>query len=271
MSKQRRSSYEPSDTETEGCDGPWIGANHENGGLVSEGLKSVMPRNTSPITMRLNSNRGHSSRFGYEVSSPAKGTKGSPAQRRHNSKSPDRPRRDDGNALALTPLLSLDVQRNVSPFSKAEPARHISPYRLRVEELNLDKNEFVGSRRKQKNRTNSREENGAQPQLLEAIIMTEKANYRRRSVTAPRLRVREKDQKNDSDHRLQSEERTSPPLSNMIQKPKEAAAHIKAPSIGELNEMIAKAKLSTGQIGDHSTIERTDSILPVVSSFLVNT
>lgn len=27
------------DTETEGCDSPWIGANHENGGLVSEGLK----------------------------------------------------------------------------------------------------------------------------------------------------------------------------------------------------------------------------------------
>ncbi|XP_050240929.1 replication factor C subunit 3-like [Quercus robur] len=48
----------------------------------------------------------------------------------------------------------------------------------------------------------------------------------------------------------------------MIQKPKEAAAHIKAPSIGELNEMIAKAKLSTGQIGDDSTIESTDSILP---------
>lgn len=92
--------------------------------------------------------------------------------------------------------------------------------------------------------------------------MTEKANYRRRSVTAPRLRVRGKDQKNDSGHRLQREGRTSPPLSNMIQKPKEAAAHVKAPSIGELNEMIAKAKLSTGQIGDDSTIESTDSILP---------
>ena len=113
MSKQRRSGYELSDTETEACDSPWIGANHEKGGLVSEGLKSVMPRNTSPITMRLNSNRGHSSRFGYEVSSPAKGSKGSPAQRRHNSKSPYRPRRDDGNALDLTPLLSLDVRRNV--------------------------------------------------------------------------------------------------------------------------------------------------------------
>nr|POE45581.1 replication factor c subunit 5 [Quercus suber] len=48
----------------------------------------------------------------------------------------------------------------------------------------------------------------------------------------------------------------------MIQKPKEAAAHIKVPSIGELNEMIAKAKLSTGQIVDDSTIESTDSILP---------
>lgn len=113
MSKQRRSSYEPSDTETEGCDSPCIEANHENKGLVSEGLKSVMPKNTSPITIRLNSNRGHSSRFGYEVSSPAKGSKGSPAQRRHNSKSPYRPRRDDGNALSLTRLLSLDVRRNV--------------------------------------------------------------------------------------------------------------------------------------------------------------
>ncbi|KAK9990366.1 hypothetical protein SO802_025351 [Lithocarpus litseifolius] len=193
--------------------------------------------------MRLNSNRGHSSRFGYEVSSPAKGSKGSPAQRRHNSKSPYRPRRDDSNALSLTRLPSLDVRRNVSPFSKAEPAGHISPYRARVEEHNLDKNEFVGSRRKQKNRTPSREENGAHPQLLEAIRVTEKVNYRRRLVTAPRLRERRT--KKLTGHRLQRDERNSPPLSNMIQKHKEVATHIKAPSIG-----------------DDSIIESTDSNLP---------
>ena len=131
MSKQRRSGYELSDTETEACDSPWIGANHEKGGLVSEGLKSVMPRNTSPITMRLN--RGHSSRFGYEVSSPAKVSKGSPAQRRHNSKSPYRPRRDDGNALDLTPLLSLDVRRNVSVTTQR--TSHFSHLRYTSKEL----------------------------------------------------------------------------------------------------------------------------------------
>ncbi|GMY11473.1 replication factor C subunit 5-like [Fagus crenata] len=81
-------------------------------------------------------------------------------------------------------------------------------------------------------------------------------------MTAPRLRVREKDPKNDSGHKLQREERTSPPLSNMIQKHKEAAAHIKAPSIGELNEMLAKAKLSTGHISNDTIIESMESISP---------
>lgn len=196
MSKQRRSGYEPSDMETEGSESSWFETNHENGVLVSEGLKNMMPRNTSPMIMRLNINGGHHSlRFGYEVSSSANGSKVSPARRRHSSKSPYKPQRDDGNALS--PLPSLDFRRNISPFSKAERERHISPYKPRVEEHNLDKNDFVGSRRKQKNRTPSREENGAHPQLQEVNRVTKKTNYRRRSMTAPRLRVREKDPKND--------------------------------------------------------------------------
>lgn len=196
MSKQRRSGYEPSDMETEGYESSWFETNHENGVLVSEGLKNMMPRNTSPMIMRLNINGGHhSSRFGYEVSSSANGSKVSPARRRHSSKSPYKPQRDDGNALS--PLPSLDFRRNISPFSKAERERHISPYKPQVEEHNLDKNDFVGSRRKQKNRTPSREENGAHPQLQEVNRVTKKTNYRRRSMTAPRLRVREKDPKND--------------------------------------------------------------------------
>lgn len=63
-------------------------------------------------------------------------------------------------------------------------------------------------------------------------------------------------------HKLQREERTSPPLSNMIQKHKEAAVHIKEPSIGELNEMLAKAKLSTGHISNDTIIESMESISP---------
>lgn len=242
--KQSRSGYELSDTENDWHESPWYESNDKNGALGYEGLKNVMPRNTSP--MRLS--RRHSSRFEYEISSPAKGSVASPARRRHSrTKSPYKPTRDDGKALSPQP--GFDFRRNISPLSRAERQRHKSPYKPGVEEHNLDKNDFVGSSRKQNRRTPTREGTGAPPQLHEVNRVSGKTNHRRRSTTAPRLRGREEDPKNDYGHMLQREERNPSPLS-------------KATSIGELNEMIAKAKLSSDHKGNAPIIDSTGSLSP---------
>ena len=238
--KPSRSGYEPSDTENDWHESPWHESNDKNGALG----KNVMLRNTSPMRI----SRRYSSRFEYEVSSPAKGYAASPARRRHSStKSPYKPARDDGKALS--PLPGFEFRRNISPLSRAEDQRHKSPYKSGVEKRNLDKNDFVGSSRKQNRRTPTREGTGAHPQLLEVNRVSEKTNHRRRSATAPRLRVREEDPKKDYGHTLQREERNPSPLS-------------KATSIGELNEMIAKAKLSSDHKGNTLIIDSIGSISP---------
>ncbi|XP_062154375.1 uncharacterized protein LOC133862560 [Alnus glutinosa] len=239
-----RSGYEPSDTENDWHESPWHESNDKNGALGSEGLKNMMPRNTSPMKL----SRRHSSRFEYEVSSPAKASVASPARWKHSStKSPHKPTRDNGKALSPAP--GFDFRRNISPLSRAELQRQKSPYKPGVEEHNLDKNGFVGSSRKQNRRTPTREGTGAHPQLLEVNRVSEKTHHRRRSATAPRARGREEDPKNDYGHMLQREERNPSPLS-------------KATSIGELNEMIAKAKLSSDHKGNAPIIDSTGSFSP---------
>lgn len=230
--KPSRSGYEPSDTENDWHESPWHESNDKNGALG----KNVMLRNTSPMRI----SRRHSSRFEYEVSSPAKGSAASPARRRHSStKSPYKPTRDDGKALS--PLPGFAFRGNVSPLSRAEDQRHKSPYKSGVEERNLDKNDFVGSSRKQNRRTPTIEGTGAHPQLLEVNRVSEKTNHRRRSATAPRLRVKEEDPKKDYGN--------PSPFS-------------KATSIGELNEIIAKAKLSSDHKGNTLIIDSIGSISP---------
>ncbi|KAF5451457.1 hypothetical protein F2P56_026564 [Juglans regia] len=260
-SKQRRSGYEPSDTETDWLESPWRETSHNNGDLDSDqGPKIVMPRNTSPLRF---SRRHHSSRFEHEVSSPP--TKvttsvASPARRRRSSsKSPYKPVRiDDGAGAALSPPMGFQYKRNISPMSRPERDSHVSPYKPRLDERKLDRNDFAGSTRKQNHRTLSRDGNGAHPvQLLEVDrVVGEKTNYRRRSATAPRLR------KNDYGNMLQREESAPSPLPNMVRKHKEAVNHVKTPSVGELNEMIAKAKLSVGLQDNAPVLESIESISP---------
>ncbi|KAK8995608.1 hypothetical protein V6N11_075875 [Hibiscus sabdariffa] len=101
--KQRRSGYEPSDTETE-----WQEHDRKNRTSIlveSDKMVSNLPRNISPLKL----SRRLSSKVEYDNGSPSRT---SPLPRRHNSKSPYRTRRDDG--------------RNVSPLSKSkhENRRH---------------------------------------------------------------------------------------------------------------------------------------------------
>ncbi|KAG6663338.1 hypothetical protein CIPAW_02G019500, partial [Carya illinoinensis] len=249
-SKQRQSGYKPFDRETDWLESPWRETSHINGDLDSDqGPKIVMSRTTNPLKF---SRRHHSSRFEHDVSSPAKVTTSvtSPTQRRRsNSKSPYKPaRRDDG----------FEYERNITPMSRPERESHVSPYKPRLDEHKLDRNDFAGSTRKQHHRTLSRDGNGAHPvQLLEVDrVVGEKANYRCRSATAPRFR------KNDYGNMLQREESATSPLQNMVHKHKEAVNHVKTPSIGELNEMIAKAKLSIGLQDNAHVLESIESISP---------
>lgn len=234
--KPRRSGYEPSDAETDFQETPWHGHNRKiSGGLESEVTKAAeleLARNISPWKH----GRRHSSRFEYDGASTRNDAVASPVHRRTSSKSPYKQRRDDGTVRS--PITGSETHRTISPFSKAERRRHVSPFKSDKEEHDLnDADEIVSSNRKQ--------------------------NQRRRSTTAPRVRARsEVEQQSNYDPTPTKGERTPSPLSKglaitttlgertpspiskaMIQKQRQAP-HTKSPSVGEINDMIANAKLA---------------------------
>lgn len=111
--KQRRSGYEPSDTETEWQESPWHDHNNRNNGtsdlVEADNIKSNLPRNLSPLKL----SRRQIPKVDYDKGSPPRTN---PLLRRHgSSKSPYKTRRDDG--------------RNISPLPKPEHRRHVSPYK----------------------------------------------------------------------------------------------------------------------------------------------
>lgn len=233
--KPQRSGYEPSDAETDFLETPWHGHNRKiSGGLESEVTKAAgleLARNISPWKH----SRRHSSRFEYDGAPTKNDAVADPVHRRTSSKSPYRQRRDDGTVRS--PTTGSETRRNISPLSKAERRRHVSPFKSDKEEHGLnDADEIVSSNRKQ--------------------------NQRRRPTTAPRVRARsEVEQQSNNDPTPTKGERTPSPLSKglartttlgertpspiskaMIQKQR-PAPHTKSPSVGEINEMIANAKL----------------------------
>ncbi|XWS42080.1 hypothetical protein CRYUN_Cryun17cG0138200 [Craigia yunnanensis] len=249
--KQRRSGYEPSDTETEWHESPWHDHNQKNGtsNLVEANeIKSNLPRNTSPLKL----SRRHSSKVEYDKGSPPRT---SPVPRRHSSKSPYKTRIDDG--------------RNISSLSKSEHRRHVSPYKPGREEHKLNNEmgngEVVGLNSKQSRRTQTRVERGAIAQIIEAGRVSEKSNYSRRSVTAPpRQRFREDQRNNILGHgqvEQRGEQTLSPISRNIIRKPREDSL-VKQQSVGEINEMIANAKISRSPIYNAVIFESTESISP---------
>lgn len=250
LSKYRRSGYEPSDTETDFQESPWREHGQSNETLVSEGPRLMefdLQRKTSP----LNLSRRQSSRFELDDSSPRKNNVESPARRRYNSKSPYKPRRDDDDdddeVYSHVPrTLSSDFIGNVSPLSKSVSSRFHSPYEPRREGNNSDEDEIVKPSRKQNQRMSAMEDEGEQPQLLEVTRWTKKPNYSRRSLTAPRQRLR------NYQEFQQKGEKPATLSKAMVQKQTE-------PSIGQINEMVANAKLSRVPESNASISESTDS------------
>jgi replication factor C subunit 3/5 len=115
--KQRRSGYEPSDTETDWQDSPR--RDQKNGAFGPESpIQLDLPRNVSP----LKNSRRFSSRF--DDYSPKKDSVSSPPRRRHSSKSPYKPQRDNRSSEPIP------NQRNVDPLLR----RQISPYKAQRDE-----------------------------------------------------------------------------------------------------------------------------------------
>ncbi|KAK3005143.1 hypothetical protein RJ639_017641, partial [Escallonia herrerae] len=263
--KQRRSGYEPSDTETDWLETPWNEPVKKIADVGSEGPKlgssdPAKARKISPLRL---SRRTTSAMFDQEVTSPVKTAIVSPVRRRH-SKSPHKPRRDDAGAHLPTPGTELrrsvspfsprpgpdvhSVRRNISPFSKSEHWRHVSPYKPTRQNPDLGNDE-----------TNRKGNQGQTNDVTSGA--TETSNYSRRSLSAPRSRQREKNQLINYDHKEQKRsDRTYSPLpKNSFRKEREAALK-NAPSVGEINEIVANAKIAKGPLSNTHILDSTDSI-----------
>ncbi|KAE8664246.1 Isoflavone reductase-like protein 4 isoform 1 [Hibiscus syriacus] len=229
--KQRRSGYEPSDTETE-----WQEHDQKKRTFIlveADKMVSNLPRNISPLKL----SRRNTSKAEYNNGSPPRI---SPLPRRHSSKSPYKTR--------------TAKSRNASPLSKSkrENWRHVSPYNHGREEHKLinemGNGEVAGLYSKQSCRIPTKDEIGTIVQLLEDGRGSENSNYSRRSVTAP--------------PRQNEEWRKLSPISrNMVCKQTEASL-VKQQTVGEMNEMIANAKISRSPMYNASMFESTESISP---------
>ncbi|XP_059623625.1 uncharacterized protein LOC132266682 [Cornus florida] len=281
--KQRRSGYEPSDTETEWneIETPWHNPNKRNGDLGFEGLKMSLDgdRNVSPLkstNMALDGDRNVSplkpswrpAKFEREVRSPTEAAATRLARRSH-SKSPYKPTRDDGNVHSPIPIRNVSPfsskpgsdRKNISPFSKSERRRpHVSPHKPVRENHVLDDKEILGSNRKQNHRQPNKplgtEEKEGHSQPNEISKVSEKLNYSHRSLSASRPKAREKDQQ------MKKGDRAPSPLARGVSLKERETSHTNAPSVGEINEMVANAKVARFPVTDPPTFESTDSISP---------
>ncbi|KGN48844.1 uncharacterized protein LOC101218071 isoform X1 [Cucumis sativus] len=163
-----------------------------------------------------------------------------PGLRRNGGKTPRRPAKDDSVLVML--------QRNISPLSRAERRRHESPFKASGEEIGSSS---MRSRKEEKF-TYSHGSNKT----------SQKPSYSRRSVTAPRLRMKDEHMIAANDL-SQRRERAAPTLkvSSILQQPKEVS-HAKSPSIGEMNELIADGRINRGLALNDPVVESTGSISP---------
>jgi len=302
--KQRRSGYEPSDTETDWQDSPMRDRNNKNGAFGSGSpIQLDLPRNISP----LKNSRRHSSRYDdYST----KDSVSSPPRRRRSSKSPYKTQRDDDGAEPMpnqrnaNPMLRTDSgrqvppfkeqrdeggavspessQRNVSPLTKPDQRRQASPYKVKREDRGAVSPKFSKRNvsplskpeqgrqispykpQRKNQRTPTREERSTHSQFDEDSRLSERLNASRRKTTAPRQRTWGKEQENSHGHKEQKGGRSPSPLSrSMIRRQREReVSHTKAPSVGELNEIVANIKLSKGSMLNATNFESTESIPP---------
>ncbi|KAI7746590.1 hypothetical protein M8C21_005744, partial [Ambrosia artemisiifolia] len=187
--------------------------------------------------------RRHPSKFDPE---------GLPPPRRH-SKSPYRTRRGDRNSRSPTPgRLPLPPGRSVSPFSKSEHRRRVSAFLP----ANLSDNdeESVASY-KPKHRLF---DNGS-------YHTSEEPSYAR-TLSAPRLRSRDKDQQLKSDQWLKRREgrsRTPPSRRSITPQRDKEGNHKSTPSVVEV---VSNAKLVKSPVQCTPVFDSTDSLPDVVSA-----
>ncbi|XP_077220335.1 uncharacterized protein LOC143854333 [Tasmannia lanceolata] len=240
--KQRRSGYEPSDTETDWQESPW----HDLAKIAQDPVRNISP---------LSHNERYSSKLNHDPSESINASKTSPIPKR-NIRSPYKPNVDDDNGNA--PKSGYDPRRTRSPFAVSERRRHISPYKTSREEYDGD---LKGSSHRQNQRQPHKflnsEKNGAPFQVPVASRVGEKSNYGHRSVSAPKFRERQKEQqiRYGSSERI---EYRSPPL--LVRNPNQKLREIcySNPS-GEINEMVANAKLSKGPVTDVLTMDSIET------------
>ncbi|XP_065851580.1 uncharacterized protein [Euphorbia lathyris] len=227
-SKQKRSGYEPSDTETD-----WQDDHNDPNSAVFVPQK-YLPTNISPLKQ---STKLSSKTDDYNSRS------------RHRSKSPYKPRKEDVRTVS-----PMSVRRTVSPFSKSEHRRQHSPFKPGRDQ----EDGIAGSNTRKNQTTPNREERGSFSQFGQVSRASERSSHTRRSVTAPRQRIREKEQENNQDFRENKGEKT--PSRSLSNKQRE---HTKSPSVGEINEMVANMKFSAAPMTTNAPyLESTDSISP---------
>ncbi|CAA2939789.1 Replication factor C, subunit RFC3 [Olea europaea subsp. europaea] len=192
----------------------------EDGAARSPLYVSDLHRNISPLSRRTRSNEnvGPFSKSGRRTNPDDKGNVSPFLKYESRTNSDDR-----GN---LSPFLRAerstnpDNQGNVGLFFMSERRRHVSPYRPGGVDHDLDGDKIVTSGRKKSLKLANHDVRGS-----------EKFNHSRRAVSAPRSNLREMDQKIKYEYD-QGEQR------------KELdASHKHGPSVGEINEIVANAKL----------------------------
>ncbi|KDO70960.1 hypothetical protein CISIN_1g036742mg [Citrus sinensis] len=141
-----------------------------------------------------------------------------------------------------------NLPRNISTSLSTSSVRHA---------LKIDKDDRFGSPPKFSSPARRRQ----------SSKLSEKPNYNRRAMTAPKLRPVLRDKEQENNHAIvgQKERITSASSlpRNPIRRQREVVSKFEAPTIGELNEMVASAKMFQGPITTTNAalrFESTDSI-----------
>ncbi|XP_075086486.1 uncharacterized protein LOC107832126 [Nicotiana tabacum] len=270
--KQRRSGYEPSDTETDWQESPSLELNTKNVDIIIDTesqqqnvlafdqaknkYSSINPRrpSKSPYKSRRDEGDVHFRRLALRAQHVITPFSHSNARRNVSPFSKSEYRRPPSHSNARRnvspfskseyrrPPSHSNVRRDVSPFSKSEYRRrhnsvHISRRENSKEEHHLDKQSFSSSTRKQNNIV----------LLKNEVAIRAKANYSRRAISAPRPALF------DTSKDRRRTEITRSPTSRTLS------------SVGEMNVILANAKISRGSnipAGVNNMFQSTESISP---------
>ncbi|KAM3285819.1 hypothetical protein P3S67_024618 [Capsicum chacoense] len=252
--RQRRSGYEPSDTETD-----WTleKSPHREANVKNEKEIDLEESELEEPTVTLEKAKDNGSfNLSWRTNVPS-------AARRRTTKSPYKLLRDINDAEVHSPAKAfprsvstfsrrpdhLYSRRNVSPFQKSENHRHMSPY----EYAGKDHEGFFAESNRKQNK--SQGNNNSQNRL------GEKSNYNRRYASAPRP---ERQHKFDASKERRMANNKTPsqlPIRSLSRKEKEIP-NKHGPTGGELNEMIAHAKISGSTTAANPMFESTETISP---------